>query len=133
MHKLTDIELHQTVEEDVINPDIRDNIIKLLTSRNNWRKVSNVFETSGNLLIVVATILSFTSGVYKIDSIAYAAGCVNIISLSFLKFGDYALSESEERNKLLNDLLLRVKVNPMPSNLPEIKNRLCNTPDIEYY
>jgi hypothetical protein len=131
MHYLTETELRQTVEEDVLNPDIRINIINLLQSRNNWRKVSNIFETLGNLLIVIATVLSFTSGVYKNDVIAYVSGCVNIVSLSFLKFSEYSLNESEERNKLLNDLLVRININPLPSNI--IDHRLFNTPNVQYY
>jgi hypothetical protein len=130
MYHLTEEELHTTIEEQVVNPDIKDNIINLLKSKNKWRKVSNIFETLGNGLIVIATILSFTSGVYKNESVAYAAGCTNVISLSFLKFGDYALNESEERNKLLNDLLTRVNVKPI---IPEVRNVINNSPNIEYY
>lgn len=115
MYNLTSGELHTIIEEQVINPNINNEIEDLLKSRNKWRKVANISETLGNLSIAAAAMLSFASGVYKYnDSLAFASGCVNVVSISLLKFSSYSAGESVERNKLLNELLLRTNVQPMP-------------------
>lgn len=115
MQMLTAGDLHTNIEEQVINPTINNEIDKLLKSRNKWRKISNISETVGNLLIVVATILTFANGVYNCNSaLAFSAGCVNVASISILKFSTYSAGESSERNRLLNELLIRVNVQPLP-------------------
>lgn len=115
MPYLTDIELHDIIQNDIINPSILEEIKTQIASRNKWRKVSNVTETLGQLLIVASTILAFASGVYKCnDSLAFAAGCVGVASVSILKFSSYAANESIERSKLLNDLLSKQNTTLMP-------------------
>lgn len=123
MHSLTAGELHTMIEEQVINPNMTDEIKSLLRSRNKWRRVSNISETSGQLLMLGSTMLAFASGVYKCnDSLSFAAGCVNVASISMLKFATYASNESIERNKLLNELLVRCNVIPMPTPTIEQNN-----------
>jgi hypothetical protein len=113
------------IENQIINPDLNDEIYNLLRSRNKWRLVSNISETTGHILTVAATILSFASGVYKCnDSLAFASGCVNVSAISILKFSSYASGESNERNKQLNSLLSRYHIAPLPQ--PIINN---NTPE----
>lgn len=116
--------MNSIIESQIINPDLNDEILKLLKSRNKWRVVSNISETTGHILTVAATILSFASGVYKCnDSLAFASGCVNVSAISILKFSTYASGESNERNKQLNSLLSRYNVSPLPqpmiNNTPE--------------
>lgn len=135
IHQLTSGELHTMIEEQVINPDITNEIKSLLSSRNKWRTVSNISETSGQVFIVASTMLAFASGVYKCnDSLSFAAGCVNVASISLLKFSSYAANESAERNKLLNKLLERCNVTPMPRPMfvtQEINNIATPTNTIE--
>lgn len=115
MHSLTHMELHSTVEEEIINPDIHQEINSLLKSRNKWKRISNITETLGNIFILSSTMLSFASGVYSDNkSLSFVAGCSNVMSISLLKFSSYSSSESTERSKLLNDLLARCNVMPMP-------------------
>ena len=136
MYYLTDIELQDTIHNDIINPNIKQEIENLLLSRNKWRKVSNITETSGNIMIVLATIFSFSSGVYKdIETLSFVAGCINVMSLSLLKFSEYSSKESEERNKLLNDLLSKLKEQIVSeSNINVLNNNVRhNVTPIEYY
>lgn len=124
---LTSGELHTRVEENIINPDINDEIESLVSSRNKWKRVSNIAETSGQLLLLAATMLSFASGVYKCnDSLSFAAGCVNAASISFLRFSSYASNESNERTTSLNTLLARLNIQPLPQVAQE--NNTNNTP-----
>lgn len=118
---LTSEELHNIIEEQVINPNLSKEIENLLKSRNKWRKVANINETLGNIFIAIAAILSFANGVYKYDSLAFTSGCVNVISISLLRFSDYSAKESTERNKLLNELLLRINIQIMPSPISELR------------
>jgi hypothetical protein len=130
MNTLTAAELHTTIEDQVINPDILDEIKSLLSSRNRWRKVSNISETSGQLFMIASTVLAFASGVYKCnDSLSFAAGSVNVGSIALLKFGTYALNESAERTRLLNDFLVRCNVVAMPQPINDVLgNSNLNTP-----
>lgn len=131
MITLTANELHDNIEENIINPNINKEIEQLLRSRNRWRKISNISEASGNVLIASATILAFANGIYNCNSsLAFSAGCVNIASIAILRFSDYASGESTKRNNSLNELLIRVRVQPMPS--PSLlPMQISNTP--EYY
>lgn len=132
MNTLTTGELHDMVEEQIINPNITKEIEGLLHSRSKWRKVSNISETFGHVLLMGSTMLAFASGVYKCnDSLSFAAGCINVASMSFLKFSSYASNESSERNKLLNELLIRCNVNPMPQpTVNEVENNITSLSDI---
>lgn len=59
--------------------------------------------------------MTFSSSVYKnVVSLAFIAGSLNVTSISLLKFSTYASNESIERNKLLNDLLIRCNITPLP-------------------
>ena len=108
-------ELKQIIEEELINPNIKKEIEKLINSRNNWKNISNICETSGQILLVGSTIMTFSSSIYKNNiSLAFIAGSLNVTSISLLKFSSYAAGESIERNKLLNDLLVRCNVSPLP-------------------
>ena len=114
MQSLTDVELHDIIEEQIINPSINEEIQTLVKSRKKWRTVTNISETLGQISIVASTILAFASGFYRCEmTLAFVAGSINVASLAFLKFGSYAANESIERNKLLNELLIRCDVKPM--------------------
>lgn len=108
-------DLRNTVENELINPDIKEEVICLLKSRKRWKLVSNVTETTGQVIIVVSTILAFASGVYKDNNVlSFAAGCTGTTSLALLNFSKYALSESNERTNTLNSLLTHINITPVP-------------------
>lgn len=124
-HTLTNDEVQTIIEEQVINPNINESITSLLKSRNVWKKISNITETLGHTLTVGSTILAFASGVYNIDSLAFVAGCFSIGSLSLLNFSNYASNKSNERNNSLNNMLIRINVQPLPMS---INTQLHNSP-----
>lgn len=114
LQSLTGGELHDIVEEQIINPTIGEEINSFVKSRKKWRKVSNITETFGQVCIVASTILAFAGVFYRSEpSLNFAAGSINVASLAFLKFSTYAAGESSERNKLLNDLLVRCNIKPL--------------------
>ena len=106
-------ELQQVIEEQVINPSIHNEIKSLVSSREYWRKIANITETLGNIFIAISTMFAFASGIYQQEkSLAFTAGCINTTSLALLKFSSYAGKESRERNDLLNNLLVRLNIQP---------------------
>lgn len=132
MHQLQLGELRTTVENELINPDIKEEVIELLKSRKKWKKISNITETMGQVLIAVSTILAFAGGVYDENTgLAFAAGCVSTTSLALLNFSKYSLGESNERNNLLNSLLIRINLQVFPENTTNllIPNNRGNPPN----
>lgn len=114
-HSITAGQLKNYIEEELINPIIETDIEKLIKSRNMWKSTSNICETTGQVLLVGSTILTFASSVYKnITLLSFVAGCTNVSAISLLKFSTYAANESIERSKSLNDLLVRCKIEPLP-------------------
>lgn len=108
-------QLKNYIEEELINPNIENDIEKLIKSKNMWKSTSNICETTGQVLLVGSTILTFASSVYKnIVVLSFIAGCTNVSAISLLKFSTYAANESVERSKSLNDLLARCKIEPLP-------------------
>lgn len=129
-HTLTAGELHNIIEEQIINPSVSEEIQTFVKSRKKWRKVSNVTETFGQLCIVASTILAFAGVFYRSEpSLGFAAGSINVASLAFLKFSTYAAGESSERNKLLNDLLIRCNVKPFEQQPTENNSQQSLVPE----
>ena len=139
MNSLQTSELHERVLNGVINPSIEGEVVDLMGSRDNWRKIYNITEALGHILIVVSTVFAFAAGVYnELSSLAFVSGCVSTISISLLKFSDYAAKESNERTSTLNKLLdrLDIKQLPKPINIgiaPIDYNVHPPTPNNNYY
>jgi sensor c-di-GMP phosphodiesterase-like protein len=118
--EISDTELQQFIENELINPNLLSECKDLLRSQKLWKNVTNYTETSSHICIVIATILSFASGVYKEEALSFSAGCVSTISLSLLNFSKFANDESKERNKKLNNLLKRINIEPVPIPIAQV-------------
>jgi len=112
-------EIQKYIEENIINPDIVDEITTLVSSKKKWKKISDITEALGHVFLAITTILAFTSGIYDYKIISFFTGCTGTISLSLLRFSVYASKECKERNTLLSSLLIRSQVNPLPSPVIE--------------
>jgi hypothetical protein len=112
---LTNADLHVFAEEQLVNPVLRDEIAALIRARKHWNRIANATEAAGNALVLGSTVSAFAAGVYGGQNLAFAAGCLNTISLSLLKFSTYAGRESRERHDLLNANLARLNIEPIPT------------------
>jgi len=106
MNTLTIPELINTVEEQVILPDLQQEIIQLIKNKRRWNFVRVLTETTSQICGAIATILSFSSGIYKYDILSFLAGSINILSLLLLLFSNY----SEKQVKKALDELEQIPV-----------------------
>ena len=124
LNALTREDLREIVEEDIINPNIKKEIEKLVKHGKNWRITSIVCKTIGHVLVVISAALSFAGAVYnQIQALSFAAGTISVMSMALIIFSNFASNESKNCDIALNKFLDRCKIEHIPIN-----NIVPNTP-----
>lgn len=90
MQSITHPELETYIEEQVVLPNIQKVVESLVKNKTIWQKVSIVTETLSQICSSIATVLSFSSGIYNYTILSFLAGTINIISLLLLLFSNYS-------------------------------------------
>jgi hypothetical protein len=96
MQNITSPELNTYIEEQVILPSIQQEVELLIKSKKVWFKISIVTETLSQICAAVATILSFSSGIFQYQILSFLAGSINILSLMLLLFSKYSTDKSKQ-------------------------------------
>lgn len=96
MQNITHLELETYIEEQVVLPNIQSNVESLMRNKTRWQRVSTVSETLSQIFMCIATILSFSSGIYSYQILSFLAGVSNIISLLLLLFSNYSDKKSRQ-------------------------------------
>ncbi len=115
-------EFKNKITNELVLPAYKKNIEDTIRGMYLWRKIANYSEGFSSILIGMATILSFSSGIYSLKILTFFAGCAGTVSLALKGFSTYANKESKERNKILNKLLENININQFPDIAEDLSN-----------
>ncbi len=103
------------IQNDIITPNIKDEISTFLYLRQKWRNIGICMETTSKLMVGATSVLAFTTSVYPCNTtLSYSAGCIATLSLVCLQFANYSFRESKLSTNNLNILLSRYHMTPLP-------------------
>ena len=103
------------VREEIVNPNIKQEINENIVSSRRYEKISNCSELLGHIVIGLTTLVAFAASYFDtVSELSFVAGCCSIFSLALLRFGLYAAKESSERHRLANMQLEKLGIEPMP-------------------
>ena len=95
---------------NLIEPNYKEEIKSNIRLKKTFKNYGLVFETMSKFFVGISSIISFATGIYKYQVLAFLAGTTSVISLVLLQYSSYAYRESKkignETNFLLKKLLL---------------------------
>lgn len=106
----------------LIEPAYYLDIETVIKNRRNWHKCGHIFETISKIMIACSGILSFSTGYYNIQILAFLAGSFSTLSLASVQFSSYCFRESKDSTEELNKLLTKINLETIPEYNNEISS-----------
>lgn len=76
-----------------------------LESRKGYKCTADVVKILAQISLFAATIVSFVSGYFTPNILAFVGGGLGTLSLSLLRFSSYSMKESKKRTEIINTIL----------------------------
>lgn len=108
--------LKELLVRELIEPNYKDEVVRLLNGKTCWRQTGQVFETMSKALVAIGGIISFAAGSYNIHTLSFVAGAISTISLATLQFSAFAFRENKKQGVELNNILKKLKLDEVPLN-----------------
>lgn len=108
--------LKELLVRELIEPNYKDEVVRLLYGKTCWRQTGQVFETMSKALVAIGGIISFAAGSYNIHTLSFVAGAISTISLATLQFSAFAFRENKKQGVELNNILKKLKLDEVPLN-----------------
>jgi hypothetical protein len=127
---------------NLVEPSYKNEIKTTIRLKKLFKSCAICFETTSKFFVGVSSIMSFASGIYKIQILTFLAGTTSVISLVLLQYASFSYRESKKMGSETDTLLKKVnfsetnysETNSNPaSNLDssiELNNLEPNTPKI---
>jgi exosortase/archaeosortase len=113
-------DLRQEILTNLIEPSFKEDIANNLKLKKKFKKLGLFFETVSKLFVGVSSILSFSSGMYKYQVLAFLSGTSSVISLVTLQYSSYSYRESKKISSEINSVLGKLNI----ETIPEIKSTI---------
>jgi hypothetical protein len=110
-------DLKQDILTNLIEPSFKEDISANLKLKKKFKKLGLYFETISKLFVGISSILSFSSGMYKYQVLAFLSGTSAVISLVTLQYASYSYRESKKLSIEINTVLNKLHI----ETIPEIK------------
>lgn len=111
---MDDDEFNSRVRREVLNEDYFNDIKYNMGSKFRMKLLSDITEILSYVFGAIGIILTFGSGFFDNIYLAFAAGCINTLSLVLLKLSSYFMKECKERTQQVNILLRNRNFNQIP-------------------
>jgi hypothetical protein len=96
--------------KDYVRPRMEKDIKECFTWRDKWSRISNIFFSLSEFMCIIQTVLAFTSSSYDLKLLAFLAGMIGVLCISFNRFGTYAKNASSEKTSQLNEILITIGI-----------------------
>lgn len=110
-------DLKQDILTNLVEPSFKDDISTNLKLKKKFKKLGLFFETVSKLFVGISSILSFSSGIYKYEILAFLSGTSSVLSLVTLQYSSYSYRESKKLSAEINTVLEKLHI----ETIPEIK------------
>ena len=107
-------DLRQDILTNLIEPSFKEDINNNLKLKKKFKKLGLFFETVSKLFVGISSILSFSSGMYKYQILAFLAGTSSVVSLVTLQYSSYSYRESKKISVEINSVLGKLHIETIP-------------------
>lgn len=98
----------------LVEPSYYGDVNETIKGRKCWRVSGHVFESVSKIFLAVASILSFSAGVYDDKLLSFIAGSFSTVSLATFQFSLYSFKQYKKNSLELNQLLEKLNIDSVP-------------------
>ena len=111
------IDLKREIMTDMIEKNYKNEIKENLSVRKHFKRMGLYFEVISKVFIGVASVVSFSSGIYRYPILPFLSGTASTLSLVFLQFSSFAYREAKKSSSELNIILKKLNIQEVPDSI----------------
>lgn len=100
--------LRRKIKSDLIDPTYYSDVKSNLKARKRWKRLGDFTLTISQICIGICSVISFSAGFFGYNYLSFIAGCFSVLSLIFQHFSTFSMKESENCNKIINEILDKI-------------------------
>ena len=124
------LRIHESVKlyilTELVEPLYIKEIHVIIRTKECCKTTAQIFETLSKVLVAVGTILSFSSGYFKLSTLGFIAGSISTCSLALLQLASFFYNEYRKQTRDLNILLQKLNLD----SIPELPGTVNCAPDV---
>jgi len=106
--------ISQSVKTDIliniVEPSYKTDIKRNFKLKKIFRNLGLTFESLSKFFVGVTSIISFASGIYRIEVLSFVAGTTSVVSLVLLQYSSYSYRESKKITSEINEFLKKLNI-----------------------
>jgi membrane protein DedA with SNARE-associated domain len=106
-------DLKNDILTNLVEPQYKKDIIRDLKLRKKFKNYGLFFETLSKFFVGFGSIMSFSSGIYKIELLSFVAGTASVVSLVLLQYSSFSYREYKKISMDLNEILKKLNITTM--------------------
>jgi len=103
----------QEILVDIVEPSYKTDIKRNFKLKKLFKNLGLTFETLSKFFVGVTSIISFASGIYRIEVLSFLAGTTSVVSLVLLQYSSYSYRESKKITSEINEFLKKLNIEPI--------------------
>jgi len=100
----------QEILVDIVEPSYKTDIKRNFKLKKMFKNLGLTFETLSKFFVGVTSIISFASGIYRIEVLSFLAGTTSVVSLVLLQYSSYSYRESKKISAEINEFLKKLNI-----------------------
>jgi hypothetical protein len=106
--------ISQSVKHEIIvsivEPSYKTDIKRNFRLKKLFKNMGLTFEILSKLFVGITSIISFASGIYRIEVLSFLAGTTSVVSLVLLQYSSYSYRESKKITAEINDIFKKLNM-----------------------
>lgn len=119
-------DLKNDIMLNLVEPQYKQDIIRNIKLKKKFKNYALFFETSSKFFVGVTSIMSFASGIYKLELLSFLAGSSSITSLVLLQYASFSYRESKKLSLELNSILKKLNITALNIDQGSLADSLDN-------
>lgn len=123
-------DLRHELMKSSIEPFYKEMVDASIRRKFFWRRTGVVLEASSKVMIVAASVISFSTSYFeeRKDALSFVAGTVGCLSLGAIQCAAFAYKEHSRQAQELNSILRQLRIEEVP-----VGRRLKISPNVKTY
>lgn len=123
MTNITPKSLPKSISEEIkikiiknnIEPSYEYDIQRIIRGKRCCKLSGQIFESISKIFVATGSILTFASGYYNSNYLAFIAGSVSTFSLALLQLSSFCYKEYKKQGEELNLILRKLDIDTVPA------------------
>ena len=114
----------QEIVVEIVEPSYKNDMKRNFKLKKMFKNLGLMFETLSKLFVGITSIMSFASGIYRIEILSFLAGTTSVVSLVLLQYSSYSYRESKKISSEINEILKKLNLDTIiePSDNSNMDN-----------